>query len=251
MRDFDDSTLWRISGYERMRRETGGSGFMGLGDTTVLPTSLLAELRTLDARAADGDVLEAVAACVRHHEPALLYLHHAGLLWPATLFPRQMLYHAPRDLVAAAARPGLADLKLLAVDPPGVRPPGDWLAERVAAAGHYRALAPLLWLMAVGGPRGTLLREIGGTAAYRVLPGLIGEGLVATGALAPAIERLRREPAPLRAIAAWPGMGVPRASRMLNALYLVSSLMVTRTNPAARGEPRAEGAGWRGLLRRR
>ncbi len=250
MRDFDDSTLWRISGYERMRRQTGGSGFMALTDTTVLPTTLRAELGKLDRRSPDGDVLEAVAACVRHREPALLYLEHAQLLWPVTLFPHHMLYHAPRDLVAAATRPGLADLRLLSVDPPGVRPPGDWLAERVAAADHYRALAPLLWLMAVSGPRSTLLREIGGTAAYRVLPGLVGEGLVAPGALAPAIERLRREPAPLRAIAAWPGMGLPRACRMLNALYLVSSLMVTRTNPAARGEPRAEG-GWRNLLRRR
>jgi hypothetical protein len=27
MRDFDDSTLWRISAYERLRAETGNSGF--------------------------------------------------------------------------------------------------------------------------------------------------------------------------------------------------------------------------------
>jgi hypothetical protein len=250
MRDFDDSTLWRISAFERMRRQSGHSGFATLTDATVLPTTLLAELRGLDTGAPDGDVLEVVAACVRHREPALLYLRHAELLWPVTLFPHRMLYHAPRDLVQAAARPGLADLRLIDVEPPGVRAPGDWLAERVAAAEHYRPLAPLLWLMAVSGPRSTLLREIGGTAAYRVLPGPLGEGRIAPGALAPAIERLRREPAPLRAIAAWPGMGLPRASRMLNALYLISSLMVTRTNPAARGEPKAEG-GWRGLLRRR
>ena len=251
MRDFDDSTLWRISAFERMRQQTGNSGFTSLTGATVLPTTLLAELRNLDATAADGDVLEVAAACVRHREPALLYLRHAELLWPVTLFPHRMLYHAPRDLVQAAGRPGLGDLKLVGYEPPGVRPPGDWLAERVAAAEHYRPLAPLLWLMAVAGPRSTLLREIGGTAAYRVLPGVIGEGLIAPGALAPAIERLRREPAPLRAIAAWPGMGLARASRMLNALYLVSSLMVTRTNPAARGEPKAQGSGWRGLLRRR
>jgi len=35
-------------------------------------------------------------------------------------------------------------------------------------------------------------------------------------------------------VAGWPGMSIERASRVLNALYLASSLMVTRTHPAAR-----------------
>jgi hypothetical protein len=34
-------------------------------------------------------------------------------------------------------------------------------------------------------------------------------------------------------------MGLERASRMLNALYLASSLLTSRTHPAARPEPRA------------
>jgi hypothetical protein len=46
----------------------------------------------------------------------------------------------------------------------------------------------------------------------------------------------------LRGIASWPGMDAERAARLVNALYLAGSLMVTRTAAAARPEP--------GLLRR-
>ena len=41
MRDFEDSTLWRISAYERMRLERGSSVFAQLGEPTMLPTTLL------------------------------------------------------------------------------------------------------------------------------------------------------------------------------------------------------------------
>jgi hypothetical protein len=48
----------------------------------------------------------------------------------------------------------------------------------------------------------------------------------------------------LRTIAAWPGMSLERARRMLNGLYLVSALRLTRGHPAARAEPRS----WLGFL---
>ena len=236
MRDFEDSTLWRISAFERVRLETGTSGFARLGPATLLPTTLLADLRNLQWDTVNGDVLEIIAACMRHHEPALLYMQHEELVWPVTLFPTQMLYHSPRDMAQASKR-GLADLKVLDCEPPGVRPPGHWMFERVAQAEHYRPLAPLLWSIALHGPRNRLLAEIGGTAAYRALKNPADEGLVAPGALAPAVLQLRRESASLREIAKWPGMSADRASRLLNALYLATGLMVTRSNPAARSEP--------------
>jgi len=111
--------------------------------------------------------------------------------------------------------------------------------ERVAQAEHYRPLAPLLWAVALHGPRSRLLTEIGGTAAYRALKNPADEGLVAPGALGAAAQHLRRESASLRDIAKWPGMSVDRASRLLNALYLATGLMVTRSHPAARSEPGA------------
>ena len=235
MRDFEDSTLWRVSAFERQLRETGTSGFARLSGATVLPTTLVAELERLERDAAEGDALEVIAACMRHHEPALLYLKHEELVWPLTLFPQQMLYHSPRDMATASAK-GLADLAVITVEPPGVRPPGHWMHERVAQAEHYRPLAPLLWLMALYGPRFAPLSEIGGTAAYRAIKRLSDEGLNAPGALGSAAERLRRESVPLREVATWPGMSLERAGRLINGLYLVAALLVTRTHPAARGE---------------
>jgi hypothetical protein len=139
-------------------------------------------------------------------------------------------------MVQASAK-GLADLELITIETPGVRPPGHWMHERVAQAEHYRPLAALLWQMALKGPRQTLLAEIGGIAAYRAVKNPAEEGLTAPGALGAAVERLRRQSVPLRDIALWPGMSVERASRLLNALYLSSALLVTRTHPAARNEP--------------
>ena len=240
MRDFDDSTLWRISSFNRIRLETGSSGFARLGQATVLPTTLLADLRRLDADPTASDVLEVLAACMRHREAALLCIQHDGLVWPITLFPVQQVYHSPRALVAGAsgASSALAQATLLTAEPPGVRPPGHWMHERIASVDHYRPLLPLLWLLALQGPRAMLLAEIAGTAAYRATRRLADDGLAAPGALSSAAERLRRETASLKVIASWPGMSLERASRLLNGLYLVSALIVTRAHPAARAEPR-------------
>jgi hypothetical protein len=245
MRDFDDSTLWRISAFERMRLETGTTGFHRLEGPTLLPTTLLADLQRLEFDpTTNGDVLEVVAACMRHREPALLYLQHEGLVWPVTLFPREGLYHSPRDVLQASGT-GLAQLRVMATEPPGVRAPGHWMHERIGQAEHYRALAPLLWQFALQGPRRALLSEIDGTAAYRVVFASSAEQLMAPGALGPAVERLRRTTASLREIASWPGMSLERASRLLNALYLASSLMVTHSHPSARRAPGAGLFGWR------
>ena len=144
MRDFDDTTLWRISAFERVQQETGTSGFARLDRRTVLPTTLLADLRRLGSDGGEaGDVLEIVAACLRHREPALLCLRHEGLVWPVTLFPAQEIYHSPRSMTLATPE-GLATLAVLSTEPPGVRAPGHWMHERVGHVEHYRPLAPLV-----------------------------------------------------------------------------------------------------------
>jgi hypothetical protein len=245
MRDFEDSTLWRISAFERLRRETGSSGFVRLTGPTVLPTTLLADLRRLDADPVSNDALEVIAACLRHREPALLCLRHDELVWPVTIFPAEDLYHSPRDL-ANASLTGLATLELLTAEPPGVRPPGHWLQERVADASHYRPLRPLLWSLALNGPRRTLLSDIAGPAAYRLVTGPSGERPSAPGALGSALERLQRDSALLREVAQWPGMSMERASRLLNGMYLSGSLLITRTHPRAQGT-----RSWFGLRRTR
>lgn len=235
-REFDDSSLWRLSDFERVQRDTGTSGYVRLEGPTVLSTTLISELRRRDNDAAHGDVLEVVAACMRQREAALLYLEHDGLVWPITLFPIEGHYHAPRELQPDPEH-GLTDLRLLSIEPPGLRPPGHWMHERIGRKDLYRPLPPLLWQLALHGPRGRPLAEIGGTAAYRALGEPRLGRLQAPGALGSAMERLRRETASLRDIAGWPGLSVERAARLLNALYLVHGLMVMRSHRAARPEP--------------
>ncbi|HEU4457749.1 MAG TPA: hypothetical protein VFR90_01330 [Methylibium sp.] len=234
MRDFEDTTLWRLSAFERMRNETGGSGFVRLEGPTMLPSTLLADLGRLERTHDECDALEVIAACVRHREPALLCLRHDEFVWPVSIFPNEMLYHSPRDMSQASAS-GMASLQVLAVEPPGVKPPGHWKYERVGEAAHYRPLEPLLWAMSLNGPRKQPLSEIGGTAAYRAA--VRQERPPVTGAMGSAVEKLRRESVSLREIASWPGMNVERAARLLNGLYLTSDLIVTRSHPAARSEP--------------
>ncbi len=141
-------------------------------------------------------------------------------------------------------------MKLVNVEPPMLRPPGHYMHERVGDDALYHPLVPLLWAIALHGPRASLLSEIGGTAAYRATNSPASVGVTASGALGSAADRLRRESAALRDVARWPGMSVERASRLLNALYLASLLMVTRAHPAARTQ-RWLGGGLFGLLKSR
>jgi hypothetical protein len=238
MRDFDESTLWRVSEFERVRTLTGESGFTPLQGSTVLPETLLGELQHLEQVGEGKDVLEVITACLRHREAALLCLQYDGLVWPVTVFPTQMLYHSPRDL-ALAEGSSLMQISLLSIEPPGVRPPGHVLHERVAQSEHYRPLLPLLWSLALEGPRSDLLLEISGTVAYRAIKSPAEDGLNLSGALGSAAERLRRGTVSLSTIAQWPGMNLERASRLLNGLYLASALLATRTHPAARPAPQA------------
>ena len=54
-----------------------------------------------------------------------------------------------------------------------------------------------------------------------------------SGSLADAVARLKRETTNLREMSQWPGFDRERATRLLNGLYLLAGLMVSRTHPAA------------------
>lgn len=233
MRDFDDSTLWRISAYERMRSETGQSGFAGLNAPTSLPATLVSELAHLDQARRASEVLDVVAACLRHRESALVVLRHDALVWPLTLFPQQGLYQLARPIIESLAN-GNLDLQVIAVEPPALRPPGHAAQERVADLASYRPLPALLWAMALHVPRARLLDDIAGRAAYRLSADFTPDPSALAGALSAALRRLRSRAASLDEIARWPGMDRERATRLLNGLYLQGGLMVLRANPAAR-----------------
>lgn len=241
-KDFNDSTLWRISAYERLRAETHDSGFARLRDSTVLPTSLNAELSRLERVQRADDVLEIVAACVRHRESALIVLRLGGFVWPLTLFPLAHLYHVPRDVIAELGQRG-RDVEVLSVEPPGLRPPGDVMHERVAERPGYRLMPALLWALALHSPGGRLLEEISGAAAFRIGTDCDDQGAL-RGALKSSFVRLRAEVAAQRDIASWPGMDAERAARLLNGVYLQGGLIVLRSHRAAHGEVAAR----RGLM---
>jgi hypothetical protein len=247
MDDFDGSTLWRVSAFQRARDAAQATPFAADDRPTILPTTLLADLQQLQSDPVNGDVLEVIAACVRHREAALLYLEYGAYVWPVTLFPREFVYHSPRDVAQLGAGVGLAQLALISAEPPGVRPPGDFTHERVSSADKYRPLEALLWAVALHGPRAEVLTEIGGRVAYKLVSSGVRDLPSSLGALRPAVVRLQQEAAPLRDIASWPGMSMARASRLLNALYLTGALMISRSHPAASREP----FNWRGLFGRR
>ena len=127
----------------------------------------------------------------------------------------------------------LGELSVLQVEPALLRPPGDRVHAMVGEPAHYSALGPALWELALRGPRAELLPEIAGPAVYRVAPGLDVSSLPVIGALVAAIQRLARQGASLRELSDWPGMDRERATRLLNALYLQSGLIVSRSHPDA------------------
>jgi hypothetical protein len=233
MRDFDDSTLWRISAYERMRQQTGDSGFARLNGASVLATTLTAELNHLQRGYRGGEVLDVVAACMRQRESALILLRLRDLVWPLTLFPQQGLYHLTRPIIDELES-GNADLEVISVEPPGLRPPGHVMKERIAEHDKYRTLRPLLWALAMHTPRTRLLDELGGRAAFRLAAEYEPDASTLTGAMGTSLRRLRQEIAALTDIARWPGMDRERATRLLNGVYLQGGLMVLRTHHAAR-----------------
>ena len=133
----------------------------------------------------------------------------------------------------------LARLEVLQVEPARIARPGPQHLK-ADARGQFGPLATLMWEIALRGSRNTLLPEVSGQAAYRIAPGVLLHGLRIPGAMANCIVRLRRQTCNLREIAEWPGLNLPRATRLINALYLQSGLIVSRTHPAATNE------GWTG-----
>lgn len=248
---FGEPELWRVSAFRRAMSELAAQPDpAGLGTRlSSLSPSLLADLQRFEHAPNGAEVLEVLAACLRHSQNVAIHLDRSGYVVPLTVFPRERLFHTPLPMSSLLA-PGLAELKLLQVEPAVLKPPGHRHGELVAASHQYHPLGVLLWLLALYGPRRELLPEISGPAVYRVAPGLDLRNLEIAGVLAAALQRLRRTAVPLRALAEWPGFDLERACRFLNALYLQSGLMISRTHPAALSGTRF-GEGWLQALTRR
>jgi hypothetical protein len=230
-----DAVLPRVSDFQRRLRQSQ-PGADTIAATTLqasldplLDKSLMQDLQRFDTSTRTGthmglEVLEVVAAAVRHARALRLLLEHDGLVLPLTVMPRERVVHAPLPL----AQWGLlrwSTLKVLQVEP----------AEADAPVGHLAPLGLVLWALALHGSRAELLPEIAGPVAYRIAPSTDFSSLDLAGTLASAVTRLRRQTTPLGEISAWPGLDRERAMRLLNGIYLQSGLIITRSHPAAAG----------------
>ena len=232
----DRAELMRVSEFERLQGEAAIVEQAEAGATRLssLNPSLLQDLMRFERshRPGEGlDVLEVLAASLRHSQPLLMHLQTDYRVLPLAVLPAPRQLRSPMPL-QRLLQLRLPELRVLRVQPaPRAEP---------AAAGAptlwTEPLGPWLWELALRGSREALLPEIGGVAVYRVAPGADLHLLELRGSLAAAVLRLRERAAPLREIAGWPGFDRERAMRLLNGLYLQAALMVSRTHPGAIAE---------------
>jgi hypothetical protein len=233
---FGEPELMRVSAFRRYLDElesvSGSSGGPPSSRLAALSPSLMADLMRFEQNGSGTEALEVLAACMRHSRDVTVHLSWADKVIPLTVFPQHRLVHSLVDMETLLAS-RLVDLNVLHVEPATLRPPGDDEASLVGATEDHFPLGQLLWELALRGSRDQLLPEIAGPAAYRLAPGVDLGGVRPSGAILAAVERLQRRTSTLRDMANWPGFDRERAVRLLNALYLQSGLIISRTNPAA------------------
>jgi hypothetical protein len=217
----------------------GQTADTGAAASGSLSPSLLLDLQRFDRVSPTRELLEVLAAGLRHTQALAIDLRWGPSALTLSLFPRARTVHCTLpmpDLLTG----DLSALRVLRVRPAWLRPAADMAPSSAAALARYAPLDPLLWLIALRGARSALLPELAGQAAYRLAPGLDLSGLEVPALMASCLGRLRRQTCNLSDIAAWQAIGVERANRLLNALYLQSGLIVSRSHPAATN------AGWTG-----
>ncbi|UUX96089.1 hypothetical protein [Aquabacterium sp. J223] len=233
-----EADLVRLSDFQRYLREVATDDDPDTGGTrlTSLSPSLLADLQRFTQPGRQTELLEVVAACMRHARPLSIHLGQDERVLRLSLFPLERVAHCTLPM-AEFLQSRLLELQVLHVEPAVIPAPGQRFGALVAEADQFHPLAPLTWHLALHGSREELLPEIAGLAAYRVAPGVDLAPLALGGVLRTAVERLQRQSTNLRALAEWPGFDRGRATRLLNALYLQAGLIVSRSHPAAAGEP--------------
>jgi hypothetical protein len=240
----DEPELMRASGFQRyleeLKREQQGDP--SLTRLSQLNPSLMQDLMRFEQDGRRTEVLEVLAACIRHARPLALYLQCNDHVIPLTVFPLQRLAHCPMPMSDFLSQ-HLAQMQVLRVEPAVLRPPGDTEAALVGEPHLYHPLAPVAWELAIRGAREQLLPEIGGVAAYRIAAGSNLRDVPMPGVVRAAVHRLQRRSSTLRDIAAWAGFTRGRAMRLLNGLYLQGSLIVSRTHPTASNDS------WFGITR--
>jgi hypothetical protein len=185
--------------------------------------SLMQELQRCGQVERPTELLEVLAASLQRRQPLTAHLRHPQGLTTLTVFPVERLARCPIPLRRLMAM-RLNELEVQRVEPFAEGAPGD-------VEHHYAPLGPLSWEIALRGARGALLPEIPPLAVYRVAPGADLREVELAGSLGAAVARLRRAATTLRELSSWPGFDHERATRLLNALYLQSALIVSAASP--------------------
>ncbi|MBA4177664.1 MAG: hypothetical protein C0505_14080 [Leptothrix sp. (in: Bacteria)] len=213
---------------DMVRRGSRGNAEAGSTRLEALNPSLLQDLQRFASHYDPGaglDLLEVLAAALRHNTALQLHLQDDERLVTLNVMP------ARRLLRWARAMPPWLGLHLTELRVLRVAPWPTHVAEAPAEDERDFDFGPMLWELALHGARGALLPEIEGPATYRVTPGAQLEMLAPGSPLAAAVQRLQGTTTALREVARWPGFDGDRAVRLLNALYLQSALIVTRSHP--------------------
>jgi hypothetical protein len=223
-----DTPRRRVGDRLRDLAQRGRHGNAEAGSTRLesLNPSLLQDLQRFapSYHPDDGlDLLEVLAAALRHHSALHLHLQDGDRLLTLAVLPARRLlrWALPAPPWQALQLAELRVLRVAAADD----------SDQLVEGEHDFDLSCMLWEMALHGARGALLPEIAEPATYRVTPGVNLELLAPTSPLAAAVQRLQGPTTPLREVAGWPGFDRDRAIRLLNALYLQSALIVTRSHP--------------------
>ncbi|MES2889951.1 MAG: hypothetical protein V4739_18300 [Pseudomonadota bacterium] len=225
--------LMRASKYVRyLKGETTQPNAPGLSTHGDLSPSLRDDLSRFDQHEGGAEMLEVMAACVRHSERLTMQLHCGQHVVPLTVFPQERLAYSPLPMEELLSMP-MHEMRVIHIEPAALHPPHSGDDNPIGQPQLYHPLAPLLWALALRGARDALLPEIAGSAAYRIAPAIDLTPMLNSDLLVNAVERLRRETTNLRSLAEWPGLDTERASRLLNAIYLQSALIVTRSHPDA------------------
>jgi hypothetical protein len=196
---------------------------------STLSPSVLSDLKRFSGSTEASDLLPALAASLRHTQDLVLHLQHdlGNLL--LCVFPRAQRFGCALNLLEQRDDE-IARLQLSRVEPwddfwhGGAAAMADTGAQAV-----FRPLRPLLWRLALHGARDELLPEIAGAVRYRLAPGVSLRHAPLDEHLRPILRGLRHVALSFDEFSDWSGVAPPTLRRLLNALYLQSGLILSRS----------------------
>ena len=204
---------------------------IGSADTeafeTTRPFSPLRQTPGLDpeVRAGAGRPVLSSAMQAELQQLAASPMHISAL----SVFPRDRFYQCEHELSEFEAD-DLALLRLVRIEPVVPLLMGDMPSGK-SSSFRLGPLGLLLWRLALHGPTNDLLPEIAEPARYRLTPSLHLSGLPMHGGLQTVLQKMRNQACTVHELAHETPLGPTQVKRLLNALYLQSGLIVTRSSP--------------------